>query len=172
MTPEDLEQLLHRAASYTARYEKSPKEVREKLEKWSGGEISKAEAEAILGRLKSEQFISEGRYAERYIRDKIVSYRKGPYLIRRELLQKGIPEELIEQSLAEVSDAEWIEALEAYLTPRLEKHRKKARNSYDLRMRMQGLAYQRGYPRELLDELLEGLDLSVQGDDEEGEWWD
>ena len=157
MRPDDLEELLNRAGRYTARYEKAPKEVREKLIQWSDGEISNAEIADILARLTDEQFISEERYAERYVRDKLISLRKGPYLIRRELRQKGISEEVIERSLEAVSDKEWLEALEAYLEPRLEKQRKKAKGGYDLRMRLGGLAYQRGYPQELSDEVIEQL---------------
>lgn len=175
MKEKDLEQLLNRAGSYTAKYEKSVKEVSDKLKIWSGDEITTDEIDQIIERLKEDHFIDEVRYADRFVRDKRISYHKGPMMIRQELLMKGISSAIIDDVLFSVTDEEWVETLEEYLIPRLEKNRKKARNGYELRMRMADLAYRRGFPRELYDpvlkRLLEGVKTDCE-DENDGYWYD
>lgn len=173
MTRDELDKLLIRAGSYTARYEKSAKEVADKLKLWSGGEISDDEAHCILEELKKDKFIDEVRFTERYVRDKMVSYRKGPIMIKRELFSKGIPATLIDEELSKISDEDWMENLRDYLAPRLVKHQKKAKNKYDLRMRLGNLAFSRGYMRELSDPVIEKMirDIEIKGEDD-SVWYD
>lgn len=171
MSEEELKKLLMRAGNYTAKYEKSSKEVADKLRQWSGGEVSEEEVNTILEELKADGFIDEVRFTERYVRDKMISYRKGPMMIRQELRLKGISSEVIEDELSKVSDEEWSEQLRDYLNPRLEKHRKKAKNMFDLRMRMGQLSYGRGYMREISDSVIEELLADVELDEGSEEYW-
>lgn len=172
MSEGELRKLLIRAGNYTARYEKSAKEVADKLCLWSEGAVSDEEVNAILEELKKDGFIDEERFTERYVRDKMVSYRKGPMMIRQELKIKGISPELIDDELSGISDDVWREQLWDYLTPRLEKHRKKAKNKFDLRMRLGGLAYGRGYPREISDPVIEEMISDVDLESEDDFWYD
>lgn len=172
MTKDELDKLLVRAGNYTARYEKSSKEVSEKLYKWSGGLIAPDEIEWILEELKKDKFIDEVRFTERYVRDKMVSYRKGPIMIRRELFMKGIAENLIEEELAKIDDEQWLNNLRDYLNSRLEKQTKKAKSKFDLRRRLGQLAYARGYLREHSDPVIEEMIKDVDGLSDDGYWYD
>lgn len=165
MERDEVEKLLIKAGNYTARYEKSAKEVRDKLLRWSKGEISEDEIDEIIERLKVDKFIDEERFVERFIRDKIISLRKGPIMIKRELIEKGISERTAQSALAKVSSEEWQEALGEYLSARLERQKSRAKNGYDLRQRLIGLSYGRGYPTDLSLPVIDSLDLEM----EEGE---
>lgn len=172
MTKDELDKLLVRASNYTARYEKSSKEVSEKLYKWSEGAISQDEQEWVIEELKKDKFIDEVRFTERFIKDKMVSYRKGPIMIRRELFMKGIPQNLIEDELSKIDDEEWVNNLRDYLMARFDKQRKKAKNKYDLKMRLGQLAYTRGYLREHSDPVIEEMIKDVEGLNDDEYWYD
>ncbi|WP_298632151.1 regulatory protein RecX [uncultured Porphyromonas sp.] len=159
MEAEALKELLIKAGRYTSKYEKTSKEVVEKLLTWSDGEIRPSEIEQIIDQLKSEKFIDEERYAERYVRDKLVMLKKGPILIRYELKERGVPSALIQKALNAVPYDDWFSALKEYLMPKLARYKSKAKNEYDLRMKLIDAAYRRGYPSDVYEEVIDGLEL-------------
>lgn len=163
--------LLTKAGAYCAKAERSAKEVTDKLYKWSLEPISAEEVEQILEWLRSQHFIDEERYVRHFVADKTELLGKGPFMLRRELRGKGVSDEAIERELAAIPDAKWIELLECYLAPKLERYRKKAKSAYDLRRRLMTAAYGRGYPSEITEEVLREMDLTVEGDDEE-RWYE
>lgn len=168
MEQEDIKRFLVKAGSYTAKYEKTAQEVREKLVQWSEEELSSEEMDWIIEQLRKDKFIDEERYVERYIRDKVYSLRKGPMMIRQELKMRGVPAHLIEQGLNRIPYDDWFTSLRDYLAPRLERQKAKAKNEYDLRRRLQDTAYRRGYPSDISGEVIDGLDLDLgeSGEDE------
>lgn len=166
MEKEELEKLLVRAGAYTARYEKSAREVKAKLNKWSDGSINNEEVEAILSRLQQDGYIDEKRLAESYVRDKVGYLKKGPMLIKWEMREKGIPDKYIEAAIKQVTYDEWLEALSGYIIPRLERQKQKAKNGYDLRRRLYNLVYQRGFTADMFDDLYATLDTDLDADDE------
>ncbi len=103
--------------------------------------------------------------------DKTEFLGKGPFMLRRELRLKGVSDEAIECELALIPDDKWIDLLERYLSPKLERYRKKAKSAYDLRRRLMTAAYGRGYPYEITEEVLREMDLTVETEDEE-RWYE
>lgn len=82
-----------------ARREHSILEIREKLQKKypeEGDEIEK-----IIKEFLKENWISEERYCEAFIRNQILK-KTGPQKITQKLLQKGIEMELIDKKLEEI----------------------------------------------------------------------
>lgn len=167
MEQEELQRLLVKAGSYTAKYEKTAQEVIAKLEQWSEDSLSEEEKEWIIAQLRKDKFIDEERYVERYIRDKVYSLRKGPLMIRQELKERGVPSNLIEQGLQKIPFDDWFTSLEAYLSPRLQRYKAKAKNEYDLRHRLQDVAYRRGYPSDINGEVIDGLNLDMEDAEED-----
>ncbi|MBR8770332.1 regulatory protein RecX [Porphyromonas levii] len=167
MEQEKLKRLLIKAGAYTAKYEKTAQEVREKLEQWTDEELTTAETDWIIEQLRKDKFVDEDRYAERYIRDKVYSLRKGPIAIRQELRNRGVPARLIEQGLQCIPYDDWYSSLRDYLAPRVERQRTKAKNEYDLRRRLSEAAYRRGYPSDIFNEVIDGLDLEWSDEDED-----
>lgn len=166
MTKDELfHQLLLRAGAYTARAERSPKEVATKLRVWAGDELSPEIESRVLEALIKDGYIDSERYASKYTRDKALLLHKGPYLIRRELWEKGITDrDIVNAALSEIEDEEWIEALHLYLTPKLRQYRTKARDKRDLSIRLYRAAKARGFE----DRHIRAFLLEVFGDGFDG----
>lgn len=157
-----LKLLLNKAAGYCARAEKSPREVEQKLRQWGEGVADEEMIGSIMSRLRDDNFINEERYARAYISDKRRLLLKGPVMLRAELsMQKGITDAVIMDALSEVAQSEWEEALEKYLSKKVEEYRRKARNSYDLRSRLTAAAYRRGFDVGIAENVISTFDLEV-----------
>lgn len=98
---------LARAIDLLSRREHSQAEIRKKL-------ISKGhdadEVDDIILRLVKEDILSDERYAESYVRQR-VGKGYGPVRIRQELKQRDVSDYLITQSLSEY-DAKWVEVVQ------------------------------------------------------------
>lgn len=88
------------AIPWLARRDYCSAQLRERL---AAAGYEPAAVEGALERLRAERAVDDGRYAERY-----VAYQagrgQGPVRIRRELLDLGVPADLIEAALATESD--------------------------------------------------------------------
>ena len=78
------------------------KEIRAALER---EKIPEKTADQIIERLRLLEFLNDERYAENYVQSR-GERGYGPWRIRRELLQKGIPEKIIAEKLALYFDGE------------------------------------------------------------------
>ena len=102
-------QALSALAALCSRGEQAESDLREKLRKW---EVSPADADRIIQRLKEENFLSEERYARACVRDKSRFNGWGRIKIAHALRQKHIDSQWIEQALAdEIDDAAYHDTL-------------------------------------------------------------
>lgn len=100
----DVEKAFDKIASLCARQEMCASDIRKKLLKW---EIPHTDAEKVVGRLISEKFIDEARYAGFYVRDKYRFNKWGKDKIRWQLRLKSISDEVINEALASIADEEY-----------------------------------------------------------------
>ncbi|MBD5214867.1 MAG: RecX family transcriptional regulator [Bacteroidales bacterium] len=91
-----------------ARSEQCSYEAYSKLAKWG---ISSAMADKIVNRLIAKRFIDDGRYAEAFVRDKVVYNRWGFVKIRMALRMKKIDSELIAAAIEAVDEDEYHNSL-------------------------------------------------------------
>lgn len=102
-------QALSALAALCSRGEQAESDLREKLRKW---EVSPADADRIIQRLKEENFLSDERYARAFVRDKFRFNGWGRIKIAHALRQKHIDSQWIEQALAdEIDDAAYHDTL-------------------------------------------------------------
>ncbi len=94
-------QALSALAALCSRGEQAESDLREKLRKW---EVSPADADRIIQRLKEENFLSDERYARAFVRDKFRFNGWGRIKIAHALRQKHIDSQWIEQALADEID--------------------------------------------------------------------
>lgn len=94
-------QALSTLAALCSRGEQAESDLREKLRKW---EVSPADADRIIRRLKQENFLSDERYARAFVRDKARFNGWGRIKIAHALRQKHIDSQWIEQALADEID--------------------------------------------------------------------
>lgn len=64
-----------------------------------------------IEKLKKQGYLNDLSYAKSYVNHYLISSNKGPYKIAKELRNKNIPEEMIEEALSLYSDDEQIERI-------------------------------------------------------------
>lgn len=93
--------LYSKVASFCARAERAPQEVREWLAK---REVSLHEIEEILEELIRERYVDEERYIAAYASDKLRFSERGPLRIKQELMAKALPEGAVESIVDRVME--------------------------------------------------------------------
>ena len=64
-----------------------------------------------IEKLKKQGYLNDLSYAKSYVNHYLISSNKGPYKIAKELRNKNIPEEMIEEALSLYSDDEQVERI-------------------------------------------------------------
>ncbi|MCD8312568.1 MAG: RecX family transcriptional regulator [Bacteroidales bacterium] len=141
------------------------KDIREKLAKTlrsgeseCGGEVSRWGSdeivEAVIERLKEEEFLSDRRYAAAFARDKAHLLGWGPQKIRYALLAKHIDEGIVSEALGLVDSCAADAQLERMLGKKLSslKASKKELTYEEMKARLIRFAIGRGYPYDSVGE--------------------
>ena len=92
------EQALRALMTVCAKSERAISDVRRSLTRWG---VAPEQHQPIIDRLVRERFIDEARYAEAYVREKLNLSRWGVRKIRAALKAKRIPEQTIDEALAQ-----------------------------------------------------------------------
>lgn len=99
---------LSKAERYAASAERCREEVRLKLVSWGA---PAAMCERILDTLEDTHFISETRYAEAFVHDKVAYQGWGRRKIKWMLLGKHISESVIDEALKNIDEQEYFHQL-------------------------------------------------------------
>lgn len=97
------EEILTKIYKYCTYQERCKSEVRKKLKALRAPE---EDWDKIIAHLERENFLNEMRFALAFVRGKFIYKKWGRQKIRYELRGKEVPEELIEQAIAEEIDEE------------------------------------------------------------------
>ncbi len=124
-------------------------DIRKKMQRWL---LPEGAEKRILQRLQNERFVDENRYAHAFVRDKFRNNRWGERRIEFELRKKGISDEDIRNALTEIQHEENDEILTALLLQKAKTI--KARNDYELKMKLIRFAAQRGFTLEQIQRCL------------------
>lgn len=100
--------LLNRARAFCAGAEQCRSAVRRKLSDWGADGDT---AEVLVERLVEDGYIDERRYARAYCESKLLCTRWGERKVRYELMNKGLPHDIIDEAIAEVDGCEREEAI-------------------------------------------------------------
>ena len=79
---------------------KSKKELSKKLEELN---FKRENIDWAINKLETQGYISDKGYAASYLNDKLITTSYGPYKIVSELKKKGIPEEIINETISDFS---------------------------------------------------------------------
>ena len=143
------QQNLSKAMRFCAYQERTQQEVREKL---AGLGVWGDEAEEMISRLITENFINEERYAKTYAGGKFRLKKWGRMKILQGLKQKGISEYSIKKGMQEIESDLYIQTLENLLE---EKSRmEKEKNPYKRKHKISLYLIGKGYEPDLVWELL------------------
>ena len=112
------EELLEKAAAYSAYQERSEYDIYKKLISLGSSESVAAD---IISQLKAENFISDQRFAKAFTRGRFRSKKWGRNKIKYGLLQHGIQPELAEECVYSIDENEYRSCLEDLMENRLNK---------------------------------------------------
>ena len=135
--------LLDRARGYCAQSEQCESGVRQKLISWGA---TSDEVDAIIGRLRADDYLNDLRYACAFCRSKLISQRWGRQKVLYQLRAKHLPKEVIEEGMMQVDD-------ETYFSIMQDEAAKKLRllggeMTPEVRRRMLSFLTSRGYSSE------------------------
>jgi len=111
-----MNEILSKAQNICSKKEMCIFDISKKLQTWEATEIEK---EDIIQSLIDDKFIDEQRYANAFTNDKFKFNKWGKIKISYHLKQKQIPNKYIQESLSQINDNEYIDALKSILKTKL-----------------------------------------------------
>lgn len=148
------QQALNRLESLCAKAEYASGDMRRKMRLWG---LPDDVQERIIGQLRKDRFIDDGRFCGYFIHDKIRYNKWGPRKIEQALRQKQIAPEVYEPVLNAVEESEYI----GVLRPLLQSKWKSIRGSsdYERSQKLIRFALGRGFTLEQIKESTDHLEL-------------
>lgn len=131
---------LYRIASYCSKAERCEFDIRRKLTTW---ELENEEVERIVKRLKDEKFLSDERFCNSFVNDKLRFNKWGKQKIIFELKKRKISESIYLPILNNIEDDSFNEQLEGILQTKLKSV--KAKDNYEKRNKLIRFALGRGF---------------------------
>jgi len=151
---EDRKKAFERALRILSYRDRSEKEMRTKLSK--AGYDEKI-INLVVKELKRLQLMDEEKFARNYAKTKMVTRPAGEFLLKRELKQKGISDEIIEETLKEI----YQEKDQSQVAVELAKKKKLQLKNVDVKKakkRMSDFLMRRGFNWEIVSEIIEQWD--------------
>ena len=140
------------AAARCARQECSRRDISTKL---VGKGATAAEACEVVDRLVGEGFIDDARYARAFVADKFRFEHWGRVKISYMLHLKGLPDNVVDEALQQIDEAQYAETLKDFLEGKLRTVR--AATPYALRQKVARAAISRGFEPDLVFQVLDLL---------------
>lgn len=123
-----------------------------KLREW---ELTDESAQKVISGLIREKFIDDRRYARAFVNDKLRFAKWGKIKISYMLRQKGIPADIISETLNSIDTGNYEEILYSELLKKAKTL--KAENEYEFRGKLIQFATGRGFEYEIASKLAEKL---------------
>jgi regulatory protein len=144
-----------RALNFLSYRDRSEKEIRTKLKDVGYDENI---IDWVIGELKRLKFLDDERFAQSYVQTQMITRPVGEYFLKRELKQKGVDEELIEQTVEKAYEEkdQFSVALE------LAQQRKKRYKNIDemkAKKRVSDFLLRRGFSWDVVSEVMEQWDV-------------
>nr|WP_280635601.1 recombination regulator RecX [Bacillus sp. 165] len=149
------------AISYLSFQMRTRKEIQEYLKK---KEIGNQVISEVIDKLSEQSYINEREYACAYVRTQSNVPMKGPDLIRRELVEKGISISMIIESLHEYPEEKQIENAERLCQKKVNSY--KHLSALKVRQKLEEMLTRKGYPRHIISIGLESIETKKDSDEE------
>lgn len=138
-------ELYLKLAAYCAKAERCVSDLEQKMNNYN---VSFEVSNRVLELLKKENYLSESRYASAVASDKFRFNGWGKKKIQQFLYHKGINSNLIDKSLSEIDDDEYLNKLTNLI---LQKRKSvKAQDDYELKNKLIRFALSRGFEMDLI----------------------
>lgn len=144
--------ILQRICGYCIYQERTQSEVRKKLKSLG---VSGDEAEEIISRLITENFINEERFAKQFAGSKFRVKKWGKIKIRFELKSRGLSEYCIKEGLREIDKEDYFITVRDLLAKKIEEL-EKLKNPMLIQKKASDYLRQKGFEMEIILMALEG----------------
>jgi len=132
-------------AQLCSRSEQCSTDIRKKM---AAFDIVAEAVEEIITQLKAEKFIDDERYIKAYISDKFKLNKWGRIKLRYYLKAKGLPDNIIENGLNNIDEAQYKKVLLATMKEKAKKV--KSENKYEKAAQIIRFAQSRGFEPEII----------------------
>lgn len=140
---------------YLARREHSEKEVRNYL---AGKGFTFLTIDAVIQRMVELDYLNDRRFAQVWVKNRAEEGRKGPEFLKKELLEKGISADLIEDIILDNYDdsQEYAAALQAVRkkVKSYQKDLEDAQKRYTIKGRLWRFLLQRGFKGHIIEKVV------------------
>ena len=143
------QQVFQKLSALCARAEHCQHDMLEKMRQWDVDEETQAR---VMGRLVKERYVDDQRYAEAFVRDKVRYNQWGRRKVEQALWLKHIDDDAARQALDAIDDDEYVDILKPLLAQK--RRSVKARNDYELNMKLMKWALGRGFTMDIIRQCL------------------
>ncbi len=133
--------------------------LEKELTKYLKNKFDSKSIDKVIIRLKKEGYIDDSKYVKSYINDKLNLSNDGPYKIKRDLINKGIDEELIN---IDIDKDILIDKLNKIVLKYSNIHKNNSLNV--IKTKVLNYFNNLGYDRELIIEVFDNLDIKGNSD--------
>jgi regulatory protein len=118
-----------------------------------------------IQKLKEENYLDDRAYALAYVRSRKSLTLKGPVVIRQELIQKGISDDILEQALEQFGDEEQVELASKLAQKKIKSW--SGRSKQEQLQKTRQVLLQNGFSNRVVNQVLNSLTME---NGEEDEW--
>lgn len=156
---DDIRKAYNTAIQYLSRRMRTEKEVRQYLaEKEMDGTI----IQEVIHKLYEYQFLNDQEFALAYVRTLMNTTDKGSGIIRSELKEKGISEDIIELAMREYPYEAEFDAAHKLCVKFVEKNKRDS--SKIMKQKLEQLLFRKGYPMDIIQAAIADTDME-KGED-------
>lgn len=141
-------QLIQQVLAYLSIRDRSNKEIREYLEKKT---TDPHLIDEITQYLDNHNLVNDANFGSQWAESR-VRRRKGDIQITRELIQKGLPKELVLEILDSITLSDWLAAMGSLIDKKATKYAQL--NPYQKKSKIYQLLTQHGFSTKLIDAFL------------------
>ncbi|WP_251552004.1 recombination regulator RecX [Neobacillus muris] len=158
---DDIRKAYNLAVHYLARRMRSEKEIKDYLAK---KDVEEPIINEVLHKLTNQKYTNDKDFALAFVRTQVNTTDKGPDLIKQELKEKGIAEELIFMALTEFTHELQIEKAVKLSQKFFNKPSKESQKIQ--KQKLEQMLVRKGYPIGIIQIAAEGVQNNVQEDEE------
>lgn len=149
------------ALNYLSYQLRTKKEIKDYLYK---KEYHRDAVDEVISRLEKLHYLDDAAYAKSFISNQLRTTSNGPKVIEQKMAQKGVPNNIIQDSVVEIDYDTLLENATEFAKKQV---RKQHRASFkQMVTKLHSSLYQKGFANEVIEETIKNLELEPDEDEE------
>lgn len=149
------------AVNYLSYQLRTKKEIKDYLYK---KEYHRDAVDTVIGKLEDLHYLDDAAYAKSYINTQLRTTANGPKIMEQKMVQKGVPNNIIQDKLAEIDEDILLENAVEFAKKQARKQKRASFQQMLTKIRQS--LYQKGFGNEIIEEAIKSLDLEADEDEE------